>query len=188
MLERYGGKRAVALRFLTPIQVGLSGRRKFTRPIEMQPSRFVFICAGNICRSPFAERVARKIGLESISMGLSADDGAPINAVAAAHALRRGIDLSMHSARRLDARQISSEDLVLAFELRQAESLETMLEGRGAAVRLLGSFVGPQLYHQHDPYGLADAYFTRCFDGIERSVHAIACFLNHRQWSASCES
>jgi hypothetical protein len=45
------------------------------------------------------------------------------------------------------------------------------------------------LYHQHDPYGLSEAYFSRCFDGIDRSVRAISDFLNRRRaWTERCES
>ena len=84
-----------------------------------------------------------------------------------------GIDLRSHVARRFAVARCLPGDLVLAFELVHAERLESLLRGRGVTVRLLGAYASPFLYHQHDPYGLADTYFHHCFDGIARSIKAM---------------
>jgi protein-tyrosine-phosphatase len=69
--------------------------------------KVLFVCAGNICRSPFAEGLARRLAaergldVEFASAGKIAFDGdrCPPDAVAAAKEF--GVDLSSHRARRL---------------------------------------------------------------------------------------
>ena len=71
--------------------------------------KVLFVCAGNICRSPFAEGLARRLAaergldVEFASAGEIALDGdrCPGDAVAAAE--EHGVDLSSHRARRLTA-------------------------------------------------------------------------------------
>jgi len=173
MFESYGGKRAIARRLWTPVEVVLSRRRRFIQPLDAPARRLVFVCAGNTCRSPFAEHFARTVGASSASMGLTAADGTAADPVATTHARSWGIDLRSHVARRFAVARCLPGDLVLAFELVHAERLESLLRGRGVTVRLLGAYASPFLYHQHDPYGLADTYFHHCFDGIARSIKAM---------------
>lgn len=71
------------------------------------PWRVLFVCVGNICRSPLAElalrRMAAKRGLdvEAASAGVSAFGGDPMDASTLATAARHGLDGSAHVARRL---------------------------------------------------------------------------------------
>jgi protein-tyrosine phosphatase len=55
--------------------------------------RLVFVCAGNVCRSRYAEARARTLGFEAGSFGLSADGRSPPDAAAVLAARRRGIEL-----------------------------------------------------------------------------------------------
>ena len=81
--------------------------------------KVLFVCAGNICRSPFAEGLARRLAtergldVEFLSAGEIALDGdrCPVDAVAAAR--EHGVDLSPHRARRLTAAQESAVDRVV---------------------------------------------------------------------------
>lgn len=83
----------------------------------------VFVCWGNICRSPMAERVARAhavdagLDLHITSAAVSSEElGAPIDP-RAAHVLRAaGYDASGHRARRITADEIRSSALVIAAE------------------------------------------------------------------------
>ena len=83
----------------------------------------VFVCWGNICRSPMAERVARKYlddaGVEAVvtSAGVSDEEGpAPMDRRARAVLERAGYDASGHTAHQIDAEEIDSADLVIAAE------------------------------------------------------------------------
>ena len=69
--------------------------------------KVLFVCAGNICRSPFAEALARRIAVERgldvefASAGEIALDGDRCPPDAVAVAKEYGVDLSSHRARRL---------------------------------------------------------------------------------------
>jgi protein-tyrosine-phosphatase len=69
--------------------------------------KVLFVCAGNICRSPFAEGLARQLAakrgldLEFASAGEIALDGDRCPPDAVAVAKEYGVDLSSHRARRL---------------------------------------------------------------------------------------
>ncbi|WP_308192900.1 low molecular weight phosphatase family protein [Mycobacterium sp. PSTR-4-N] len=82
----------------------------------------MFVCTGNICRSPIAERLSTFYALErnmssfrASSAGTRALVGHPIHPEAA-HALkRRGADPSDFEARRLTTRGVASADLILGM-------------------------------------------------------------------------
>lgn len=91
----------------------------------------LFVCMGNICRSPTAEVVLReklwRVGLATHVLVDSAGThsyhvGAPPDGRAIEHAERRGYDLSNLRARRVSAADFTRFDLILAMdELNLAE-------------------------------------------------------------------
>ncbi len=84
----------------------------------------LFVCWGNICRSPMGERVARRwfddAGLAHIpitSAGVSSEEsGNPIDRRAQAVLKANGYSTSGHRAHRVTAAEIADADLVLGFE------------------------------------------------------------------------
>ncbi len=84
----------------------------------------VFVCWGNICRSPMAERVAQRWaeregvdGVRFTSAGTSSEElGEPIDR-RARHVLdRAGYTSAGHRAHRISAAEIRDADLVIALE------------------------------------------------------------------------
>lgn len=84
----------------------------------------VFVCWGNICRSPMAERVARTLaareGLDGVrftSAGVSSEElGNPIDPRARAVLTAHGYDAGGHQAHRVTASEIEGADLVIGAE------------------------------------------------------------------------
>ncbi len=84
----------------------------------------LFVCWGNICRSPMGERVARRwfddAGLAHIpitSAGVrSEESGNPIDRRAQDVLKANGYSTSGHRAHRVTAAEIADADLVLGFE------------------------------------------------------------------------
>jgi protein-tyrosine phosphatase len=100
----------------------------------IQPPRtgVVFVCMGNICRSPTAEGVFRRLAeragvLERISVDSAGTHGYHVghhpDPRAQAAAAQRGYDLSGLRARQFSARDVTDFDYVLAMD---AENLSDM--------------------------------------------------------------
>ena len=107
--------------------------------------KVLFVCTGNICRSPTAEGVlremARKHGVELHVESRGTHDyhvGEPPDQRAQEHAKRRGYDLSAQRARHLSKRDFEEFDLVLAMDHGHLRILQRLCPPQHAGkVRLL---------------------------------------------------
>jgi len=170
---RFGTYRG-AIRLLLGELEGWSGRlARYEDPRWDEVRRLVFICTGNICRSPYAEYRARALGLPASSFGLSASTGAPADAIARRCAARRGIDLEPHRAREDADFEILAGDLLLAMEPRQGPLVVARFAAAPCQITLLGLWSTPRRPHIHDPHRLSEAYFDRCYAVIDSAIAAI---------------
>jgi protein-tyrosine phosphatase len=137
-----------------------------------QVRRLVFVCRGNICRSPYAERRALAMGLRASSFGLVTSDGGPPPGPAIAAAARRGIDMSRCRSRRIEDFAIEPGDLLIGMEPSHGTALAQRCPG--AKVTLIGLWSIPKRPHLHDPfYTLADDYFDTCYGVIDSALATI---------------
>lgn len=138
-------------------------------------SRVVFVCLGNVCRSPYAEVRARQTGLEALSCGLSVDVSVPSPAAAVEAAARRGVDLSPHRSRPIDELELDPNDLVLVMEPSMLGPTRKRVPA-GSQVALLGACrrSGAAMPYIPDPHGLPDAVFSAVYDTIDRCVDGLA--------------
>lgn len=129
----------------------------------------IFICTGNICRSPMAEGLLRHMldvrtikGVHIRSAGTHALDGRPAEPHAVEAARELGADISAHTARSLDREMVMAADLVLVMESWQAELAGRVLPASEHATKLgLLATYGPASATTTvaDPYGQPlDAY------------------------------
>jgi protein-tyrosine phosphatase len=122
--------------------------------------RLLFVCTGNICRSPLAEAMARHMlhargrsDIEVASAGTAAPDGSPASEGAYLVALENGLDLSAHTARQLTTTMVETADLIFGMSPHHVQRAEQM-GGMGKA-HLLGTWAGRDADHDEvpDPYG-----------------------------------
>lgn len=138
--------------------------------------RVLFVCTGNICRSPTAEvvfkDVVRKHGLghrfEAHSCGTQAyhvGEGADTRATE--HARRRGYDLSRHKAARISHADLERYDWILCMDRSHLESVHAMeYPGQHAQVDLFLAPLGGR--DVPDPYYGGEAGFEKVLDLCEQ--------------------
>jgi protein-tyrosine phosphatase len=152
-------------------------------PLPPAVRSILFICLGNICRSPFAERIAKKhskesdgIAIHSAGIRVETPMPSPIEAVESAE--RFGVSLRDHSSRQLRYGMMESHDIVVAVEVWQARYLGKLFPERRDRIFLLPYFIeNNNVLHDaydrcniRDPYGRhADAY-DACFKRIGTCV------------------
>jgi protein-tyrosine phosphatase len=94
--------------------------------------KILFVCLGNICRSPTAEIVFRAIAareapdlsIEIDSAGTAAYHvGSPPDSRTRQAALRRGYDMSAHRARVVELQDFGRFDLILAMDRQNFDTL-----------------------------------------------------------------
>lgn len=171
-IELYGGKRGLLehVRARALYALGAYGNLCDTEwPLVR---RLVFVCRGNICRSPYASSRAQSLGLPAISFGLDAAEGTPANPAAAKNALMRDIDLSAHRSARIEPARLADGDWVIVFEPVQLAEVRHSI-GNRLPVTLLGVWSRPVRPHIQDPYGRSDRYFQQCFSVIDESIREL---------------
>ena len=136
--------------------------------------KVLFVCTVNICRSPTAEGVMRKMasGLDIHVESAGTHDyhvGEPPDERSQRHAERRGYDLSAQRARQVSPEDFLRFDLILAMDrghLRQLERLRPA-EHRARLRLLLGDRDVPDPY-----YGGAEG-FEQVLDLVEDACRSL---------------
>ncbi len=123
--------------------------------------RILFVCLGNICRSPTAEAVTRSLavgrGLDLALDSAGTGDwhiGKPPHPPMIAAARNRGYDLAPLRARRISPADFGDFDLILGMDLSNLDGIERLRpEGSGTPVRLfLDPFDARGMEEVPDPY------------------------------------
>jgi low molecular weight protein-tyrosine phosphatase len=151
-------------------------------PLGERPYRIVFVCTGNICRSPMAEVITRSLaGSTALADGSSLGDhldvssagtgpwheGEPMHELAAASLGRAGLPDHRHVARQVRSSELARIDLIVALDRRHQQTLR----GLGAdpdRLALLRSFdrSSGAAADVPDPYYGDEVVFDDCRDMI----------------------
>ncbi|MFW8635284.1 low molecular weight protein-tyrosine-phosphatase [Cribrihabitans pelagius] len=137
------------------------------------PTRILFVCLGNICRSPAAEGVFRALCPEAQtdSAGTSSYHiGDPPYGPMQAAARARGLDISDLRARRFRAEDFTAFDLVVAMDGENLRDIEALRPAGSATPVKLFTDYAPESGADHVP----DPYYTRDFDGCLDLIEAAA--------------
>jgi protein-tyrosine phosphatase len=135
--------------------------------------RILFICVGNVCRSPMAEVMARALltnaqGLPQIrSAGLAAPVGRPADPLAVDLMARRGLDLSAHRATLLTHELLRDHELVVGMEQWHVRELERQFPSARGRVFRLGHWGG---FDIPDPHGRSREMFVEVVRLLDRGL------------------
>ena len=168
-IRRFGTLRGLVRLGLSYVELA-SGFAPTRTPVKGSVRRLVFVCHGNICRSAFAQAVARREGFRTAGFGLSTSSGMPAHPPVAAEAACRGLPLDDHLTTALGDFAFEPGDLLLVMEVRQLKRLRANPALTRLPRNLLGRFARPPVPHLHDPYMIDPAYLPTCLDRIERAV------------------
>jgi protein-tyrosine phosphatase len=153
--------------------------------------KICFVCMGNICRSPTAEGVMRKLVEEAgLAARITIDSagtgswhvGELADPRTRAAAEKRGLSL-VHRARQFAPPDLDAFDIVLVMDAHNLAHVERMRKRGGRAdVRLLRSFdaSAPHGAEVPDPYEGGDAGFEEVLDQCERACAGLLAHVRER--------
>jgi protein-tyrosine phosphatase len=154
--------------------------------------RVLFVCLGNICRSPTAEGVMRRLvadaGLDGMVVVDSAGtagwhEGDPPDRRSQHEAKERGLDISGLRGRQVRATDFEQFDLLLAMDAENQRDLLQLAPDAAARgkVRLLREFdtvaVAAGDLEVPDPYYGGPEGFARVYDAIESACEGLLAHL-----------
>lgn len=145
--------------------------------------KILFVCTGNLCRSPMAEalfrhRMGEDSGWEAASAGTYATYGSPAseNAVEAVREL--GVDLSGHHSQPLTAELVEAADLIVVMTAEHRFHLLQDFPEVGNRVFLIKSFGTSKVPADvSDPYGGSLNTYKRIRDEIDRALSDLILFI-----------
>lgn len=149
--------------------------------IPANPKSILFVCKGNICRSPFAEHLALKLQDEGLISGMKFGSAglevpkpisSPKDAIQGAKPY--GLNLENHRSQSISLELVESYDMIVAMEVWQYAALRSSFERHHAKLFLLPLLGPPGLpahrgyaaFNIYDPYGGPPSAFNECFERV----------------------
>ncbi|QOJ14641.1 MAG: hypothetical protein HRU75_08310 [Planctomycetia bacterium] len=131
----------------------------------------LFVCKGNICRSPFAEVQLRALQptITVASAGYYPRSGRPSPAHAVTAAAEHGLDLSAHRSQRLTRELVDQYHAVCVFDHENLMTVRSEFPDAAGKIVLLGALDGGGLFIS-DPWGGELPRFRACYDRIRAAL------------------
>jgi len=149
------------------------------RPAKTRIKNILFVCHGNICRSPFAAALASRrlpgYHVESAGFTDSPGRGTPEEILKVAWA--KHIDLSGHASARITKEQVDRADLILVMDLENYRALGQNWPEAAGRTTMLGLFTSQPLLSIPDPYGVSEVEASQTLDWIVSAMEGLAVWL-----------
>lgn len=138
----------------------------------------VFICHGNINRSAYAaaafERALASVGHDNVVVTSAGfiGGGRAASELAQRVARRRGVNLSGHTSRLIEAEELRSCDLIVVMSTKQRDAIHHLTSRHAPLILVLGDLDPHPIRRRtvQDPYGHPEEVFVQVFDRIDRCI------------------
>lgn len=160
-----------------------------TKTLEKGAHNILFVCTGNICRSPVAEYLLRhemsRLHISNIavgSAGLLDLGGRPADPVMISIGKDHSVDMTAHRSRQISPERVGDADIVFVMETRQKEKLTKLMPEYGEKIFLFSLF---DYKHNglniHDPLGKDRQLYSYCFSRINKLTQKLAPLVKETQ-------
>ena len=187
--KQFVAERLQALRGKQPLTPNAALATLLARGARSAAPHVVFLCQGNICRSPYAELKARltfaQAGVAATveSAGMLPRNHRPSPPTAVAAAAQLGVDLAPHVSQHAFADVIDRASLIVVFDTINYRACLARYPGAAQRLVYLGEFEGSGTPHPQeiaDPDGKSLNTFITTYQHIDGCVHGLTTFLkNH---------
>lgn len=159
----------------------------------VRANRILFVCTGNIIRSPYAAGFLRNhihglIDLEVRSTGLLPLVGRPPHQLAAQQAMLRGVDLALHRSSTITIADINWADVIFVMELNHIEILRKRFQVEWGKVFLLGCCARDIPIEIQDPYDLTGEAAQQVFLQLDKALEHIVVLFSRKHKGALREN
>ena len=150
----------------------------------------LFLCTGNVCRSPMAEGLFRHAvkgrgEFRILSAGLGAMDGQPPTNHSVQAMRELGIDISHQRSRALTAELVRSADLILGMTHSHTDTVALLYPSAAEKTFLLREFdetLEPYEKDISDPIGSPYHIYVECRDQIEQGIVTLLKFMEQHNF------
>lgn len=149
--------------------------------------RVIFVCTGNICRSPMGEGIFRdrwekleKGEIKVSSMGTHGLDNKPASTSGQEICLENGIDISNHRSRELVASEMEEADLIFCMEKVHREYIRVFFPRFEEKTVLLGAWPDRKENRKAnvaDPIGKNEKAYRKTFKIISDHIDHVMPFV-----------
>ena len=156
--------------------------------------RVLFVCMGNICRSPLAQGVFENVlwreGLEGVALVDSAGTGAwhigsPPDERAQRSASLRGLDLSLQRARRISRDDCDAFDYILTMDEENYRVVASLCRGSAVVSPFLDFAANSPEREVPDPYYGGPEGFDHVLDFVEEASEGLLADICERHLNQS---